>query len=116
MEELTASIRLFFPIEGVKTRKRTRKIEDKDLVDLEIGLLEEKIQRDLKHYRYYGERLKTIQRKYDQSKPHHLKQWWFDRRRRVEWVGLQIAIFSFVVTAIFTIISAVTGILQVMRD
>jgi hypothetical protein len=109
-------MRLFFPVEGHKTRQRTRRIEKQDGVDLEARMVDDRVERELGCYPYYGHRLKIIQAKYDESKPRDLKQFWFDRRKRVEWLGLLIAIVSFVVTAVFTIISAVTGIVQVLQQ
>ena len=110
------SIRLFFPVEGVSTRRRTRRIEQKHEVDLEVGLRDELLERRLENYPYFGDKLRVIWRNYDRSEPRRLKQWWFDRRRKYQWVGLVVAIVSFVVTAIFTIISAVTGIVDVWQE
>jgi len=54
-----------------------------------------------------------VQRVYDKTKPKRIKQWYFDRRDRVEWSTFWIAVIVFLLTLFFGIISAVTSILQV---
>jgi hypothetical protein len=85
LNETRRTFRLFFPTEAVKDAKRTRKIEKCYHVDLEAQIaLQERLQ--LKEYPYFGERLSVIQHEYNAARPTRIRQWWFDRRNRVEWV------------------------------
>jgi hypothetical protein len=73
-------------------------------------------QLDLASYPYFGERLKSLQDRYNKATPESLRQLWFDRRKPVEWAILWVALVVFILTVIFGIIGAVAGIMQVMRS
>lgn len=68
----------------------------------------------LSSYPILGARLEEIQKRYDEAIPYRFRHWWYDRRKRVEWATLMVAIVVFILTIVFGIISSVTGILQVM--
>lgn len=111
LQETEQTLRLLFPTEELKSSKRVRRIAEKQSVDIEAQIeYHENFQ--LTNYPFYGERLEEIQRRYDITKPTSLKQWWFDRREKSEWVTLWIAVLVFVLTIFFGVISSVTGILQ----
>ena len=74
------------------------------------------IYRNLDHYQFWGERLMIVQHVYDRSKPGRPKQWWFDRRNRMEWATFWVAVVVFFLTLLFGITSTVTGILQVVAS
>lgn len=80
-------------------------------VDLEAQICRREMLQ-LKDYKYFAERLALIKHAYDVKKPYTVKQWWFDRRNRAQWWTLMIAIVVFV----FGLISAITGILQVVAS
>lgn len=65
-------------------------------------------------YPIFGSRLASIQRKYNDSRPRTLSQFWWDRRNRSEWVALWIAVFTFLTASVLGIISSVTSIIQVI--
>jgi len=117
LDETHRTLDLLFPYDDVKATKRVGKIARRKGVDIEARIeevMDEDRRFQLKHYPYYGERLKRIQEKYDEMKPASLKQWWYDRRKREEWAAFMLgAIVIFVLTVVFGIISSVTGILQV---
>ena len=64
-------------------------------------------------YPHWGSRLVIIQKYYDNARPRKYRQWWFDRRNRVEWATLLVAVTIFFMTLVFGVISSVTGIMQV---
>jgi hypothetical protein len=111
LEETEETIDLLFPTKDSKDSKRTRRLRDKDNVDIEAA-------RDLppamtiNHYKHWGKRLAALQNVYDAARPRQPQQWWYDRRNRAEWATLVIAIIVFVMTLVFGIISSVTGIIQ----
>jgi hypothetical protein len=118
LDETRQTLHLLFPTEDFKTSKRVRRINRKQRVDLYASLdLEKAIdmhdRHDITSYAFYGPRLAEIQRRYDLAKPRRPQQWWFDRRQRVEWAALMVALVVFVLTVVFGIIQSVTGILQV---
>lgn len=111
LEETEETIDLLFPTKTSKGSRRTRRLRDKDHVDIEAA-------RDLppvmtiNHYKHWGERLAIVQQVYDAARPRRPRQWWYDRRNRVEWATLAVAVIVFIMTLVFGIISSVTGIMQ----
>ncbi|KAI1608844.1 hypothetical protein EDD36DRAFT_482666 [Exophiala viscosa] len=116
LQEVERTMQLLFPNKGYKSSRRTRKYVRKLKADLETGFELELKRLDLlslDRYPYFGQRLADIQNRYDYSKPRNLRQWWFDRRNRIEWATLVIAVIVFVLTVVFGVIAVVTGVLQV---
>lgn len=105
-------MQLLFPTGGRKSTKRTRQYVKKYRADLEARLVAMD-RLSLSTYPIFGERLEHIQQRYNESSQKRLRQWWYDRRKRVEWATLVVAIVVFILTVVFGIISSVTGILQV---
>ena len=64
-------------------------------------------------YHYWGQRLMILKDAYDASEPKDLGQWWYDRRRKVQWYTFWVAILVLVLTIVFGLIQSVTGIMQV---
>ena len=64
------------------------------------------------NYPYWYDRLSVIQRAYNESEPSALPQWWFDRRKKVQWYTFWVAILVLILTIVFGLIQSVTGILQ----
>lgn len=63
----------------------------------------------LSSYPIFQQRLLLIQLRYDNAKPSRPKQWWYDRRRRLEWAGLWITVMVF----ILTLVTVATSVMQV---
>jgi hypothetical protein len=118
LSEAADTLQLLFPTIAQKEKRRARHYMRKlrsDLVpaeDIERRLSKHE-QIDLSRYKYFGARLAIIQDYYDHATPHTPRQWWYDRRNRVEWATLAVAVVVFVLTVVFGVISSVTGILQV---
>jgi hypothetical protein len=117
LRETEETLALLFPTagHGGKGSKRTRKLRDKDDVDIEAQP-DLTVYRNLNHYTVWRERLRIVQYYYDKSKPGRPKQWWFDRRNKMEWATFWVAVVVFLLTLLFGIISSVTGILQVVAS
>jgi hypothetical protein len=112
LEETEDTLRLLFPRVNLKSAKRTRRIAEKEDVDIEAAIAEHD-SRDLCNYPFWHERLRKIQETYDAARPKRIKQWWFDRREKVNWATLWVAVTVFVLTVVFGVIQSVTGIIQV---
>ena len=82
-------------------------------VDLELAMAQHAIF-DLARFPFWHERLAEIQALYDQKTPRGFKQWWFDRRNRVQWATFWLAFLVLLLTIIFGLIQSVTGVLQVV--
>lgn len=112
LSETLETLELLLPTTRLKDARRTRRLRNRDDVDIEAKL-PFRPSLSLAHYQYWGERLAIIQRTYDQARPRRARQWWFDRRNRVEWATLQVALLVFGLTVFFGVVSSVTGVMQV---
>jgi len=101
LKELRKTLNLLWPIEDVQTARHVFNLEKKEEVDVEggMGYLDKF---DLQTYPIFGERLAKIQERLES-----------EENRRANSFGFRIAIWGIVLTAIFGLISAITGILQV---
>lgn len=73
-------------------------------MDIEAGM--DNIEKfDLRLYAFFGERLAKLQESLE-----------FEEQRRVNSRSIQIAIWGIVLTAIFGLISAITGVIQVLAS
>lgn len=112
LEETEKTLQLLFDPVNSKSSRRTKRICDKDEVDLEAAIFSH-ASKDLCNYPYWREKLRDIQKAYDQARPKEVKQWWYDRRRPFEWSTLWVAVIVFFLTLFFGVISSVTSIMQV---
>ncbi|ETI25987.1 hypothetical protein G647_02764 [Cladophialophora carrionii CBS 160.54] len=115
IDEVQRTLQLLFPTLERKQIRTTGRYIRRYRADLEARIdgNEEMDRFSLGNYPVFGERLEKIQKRYNGSKYRLLRQWWYDRRRRLEWATLIIAIVVFLLTVVFGVISSVTGILQV---
>ncbi|EXJ66432.1 uncharacterized protein A1O5_10584 [Cladophialophora psammophila CBS 110553] len=110
--EVQKTLQLLFPTAGRKSGRRTREYVKRYRADLEAPIVEMN-RLSLGTYPFFGERLEHIQKRYNDSTQRLLRQWYYDRRKRVEWATFVVAVIVFILTVVFGIISSVTGILQV---
>jgi len=115
LQETEETLALLFPTADpdAKGPKRTRRIRDKDNVDIEAQF-QVPTYYNLDHYKTWKERLMIVQHTYNNSKPRGPRQWWYDRRDPVTRATFWVAVVVFLLTLVFGIISSVTGILQVV--
>jgi hypothetical protein len=88
-------------MEDAATAKQVYLLEEKEDVDIEGGMgYDEKF--DLRSYPVFGERLMKIQERLEAVE-----------HRSWESLGFRIAVWGIVLSAVFGLISAITGIMQV---
>lgn len=110
-ETLDTLYLLFRPREKNKARRNIRRMEKSLDCDLELAMARHALF-DLSYYRYWQERLLKIQQIFEQKRPSDLRQWWFDRRDRVQWATFWLAFLVLVLTIVFGLIQSVTGVFQ----
>ena len=71
--------------------------------------------REVSKFKYWHDRLVILKDAFDDAEPVTVKQWWCDRRRRVQWYTFWIAALVLALTIIFGIIQCVEGGLQVYK-
>lgn len=113
LHEVDRTISLLFPHHKRGAEKQKRKLSRKAKADVEANWLDDEMEDfaryQLASYPIFQQRLLVIQSRYDNTKPSRPKQWWYDRRRRLEWAGLWIAVMVF----ILTLVTVATAIMQV---
>ena len=108
----------------MENRREWRKPRDYDnlekLYDLDPGAfrcpflkLED---REAHHFKYWGGRLTSLKRAFDEHEPTGPLQWWRDDRKRVQWWTFWVAILVLVLTIVFGLIQSVTAVIQVIRS
>jgi ABC-type Fe3+ transport system permease subunit len=55
----------------------------------------------------------VLKEAFDEAEPRSLSQLWFDRRVRVQWYTLWVAVLVFILTIFFGLVQSVEGALQV---
>ncbi|KAF8862092.1 hypothetical protein BDZ45DRAFT_586101 [Acephala macrosclerotiorum] len=71
--------------------------------------------RQIEHFKYWGDRLLKLKRTYDCHEPHGPIQWWRDDRKKVQWWTFWVAVLVLILTIVFGAIQSVTAIMQSMK-
>lgn len=71
--------------------------------------------RRIENFSFWRERLIILKQCFDEAEPKDIKQWWYDRRKRVQWYTFWVAIFVLLLTFFFGLIQSLVGILQVYK-
>jgi hypothetical protein len=117
IEETLQTIKLFFPRTDKKTKQWFRKEMATRTMDgraLKCGRLKTE-DRQIEKFRFWYERLTVLKQFYDEAEPSTLSQWWFDRRRRVQWYTFWVAVLVLALTVFFGLVQSVEGGLQAYK-
>lgn len=69
--------------------------------------------RSIESFKFWQERLRIIDKAFNDAEPRGFKARWFDRRNGLQWANFWMAMTVLILTAFFGLISALTGIIQV---
>ncbi|MCJ1372179.1 hypothetical protein MMC20_003401 [Loxospora ochrophaea] len=72
-------------------------------------------ERNTDDFKYWRDRLTILKQAYDTSEPKTVRQWWLDRRRRVQWATFWVAALVLALTVFFGLIQSIEGALQVYK-
>jgi hypothetical protein len=78
----------------------------------ECGQLKVK-ERQIENFEHWHDGLVILKQVFDEAEPSNIKQWWYDRRRRVQWYTFWVAALVLGLTILFGLIQRVEGALQV---
>ncbi|PVH68689.1 hypothetical protein DL98DRAFT_564625 [Cadophora sp. DSE1049] len=76
-------------------------------------------ERQIDKFQYWHDRLVILKQVFDEAEPRNIKQWWRDRRRRVQWYTFWVAAMVLALTVFFGTVQSVEGAMQVwlaMKD
>lgn len=103
LEEFQKTMNLLWPFEDAQTQKRAKRLQEKKCVDLEAGPgdLRNEEKYNLRKYPIFGVRLAKIQDRLE-----------VEEQQKTNTTAFMIAVWGIVLTALFGLISAVTGIVS----
>ena len=70
-------------------------------------------ERQIENFKYWHDRLVILKKAFDEAEPSNIQQWWYDRRKKVQWYTFWVAALVLGLTIIFGLIQCVEGALQV---
>ena len=70
-------------------------------------------ERQIENFVYWHDRLVILKQVYDEAEPQNMRQWWHDRRKRVQWYTFWVAAMVLSLTVFFGLVQSIEGALQV---
>jgi hypothetical protein len=117
LEETFLTLALLLPQHDTATMKWYQKHQKKlglDTTAAKCGQLSSE-DRQIKRFRYWHDRLVILKQVFDDTEPSTVKQWWRDRRKRVQWYTFWVAAMVLALTVLFGLVQCVEGGLQVWK-
>lgn len=71
--------------------------------------------RRIENFHFWHDRLIILKQVFDEAEPSTLSQWWYDRRKRVQWYTFWVAALILALTILFGVIQCVEGGLQTYK-
>ncbi|PLB52137.1 hypothetical protein P170DRAFT_507003 [Aspergillus steynii IBT 23096] len=118
IDETLQTIALLLPREDESVQTWYRKIEKQHTLDpsaIKLPYLKRE-QRRIENFSFWRERLIILKQCYDESEPRDIRQWWYDRRKGVQWYTFWVAIFVLLLTLFFGLVQSIEGALQVYKS
>lgn len=110
LPEHDRNVERWFHSHALKLAKRGRL--PLDPLARECGQLKAEV-RQIDHFQYWHDRLVILKQVFDEAEPKNIKQWWRDRRKRVQWYTFWVAALVLALTIGFGLIQCIEGALQV---
>lgn len=121
IDETLRTLALLFPeynneskkwFQNAQTEQAKKKKPPLDSLARENGQLKVE-ERQIDNFEYWHDRLVILKQAFDEAEPKNMKQWWHDRRKRVQWYTFWVAIMVLMLTVFFGLVQSVEGALQV---
>ncbi|KAE8441857.1 hypothetical protein EG329_004212 [Mollisiaceae sp. DMI_Dod_QoI] len=117
IDETIQTLKLLFPGTDRETRKWFRRVSTQHGLDkkvLKCGRLRAEDRR-IENFHFWHDRLVILKQIFDEAEPDTLSQWWYDRRKRVQWYTFWVAAWVLALTILFGLTQCVEGALQVYK-
>lgn len=115
--ETIRTIALLFPETDKRTEKWFRTLSSSRRLDskaIKCGRLRAE-DRHIENFEFWYDRLAILKQVFDEAEPSTIRQWWCDRRKRVQWYTFWVAALVLALTVFFGLIQSVEGALQVYK-
>ncbi|KAG4431413.1 hypothetical protein IFR05_013105 [Cadophora sp. M221] len=117
VEETIQTLALLFPNTDKITRKWFRKmcgVQNLDSKVMKCGRLRAE-DRHIENFQFWHDRLIILKQVFDEAEPGTISQWWYDRRKRVQWYTFWVAAVVLALTVFFGLVQSIEGALQVYK-
>lgn len=115
VQETLRTLALLFPQSDRASREWLKQVQAREALDpgiLACGGLRTEL-RSIEAFHYWQDRLSVLKQVFDDSEPKTIKQWWCDRRKRVQWYTFWVAILVLLLTVFFGLVQCIEGALQI---
>lgn len=118
-QETLHTYALLFPQTDGAIRKSFKRWQSEHIGPLDPGLIKcgslQTDNRQVQGFHYWRDRLVVLKQVFDDAEPKTLNNWWFDRRKRVQWSTFWVAMLVLFLTLFFGLIQSIEGALQVYK-
>ncbi|KAJ5497052.1 hypothetical protein N7463_009039 [Penicillium fimorum] len=111
VNETLTTLAFLFPEGERETEKWYKKQDGPEELDKNI-LCCVKVDRRIRDYKYWHDRLIILKTEFDETRPSNVTQWWNYRRDVSQWYPLWVAIS---LTVLFSLVQSIEGALQVYK-
>jgi hypothetical protein len=117
LEETLRTLALLLPQHDPCTGKWYRKYGNELSLDssaVKCGQLNSE-DRQIEKFSFWHDRLVILKQVFDDAEPSTVKQWWRDRRKRVQWYTFWVAALVLALTILFGLAQCIEGGLQAWK-
>ena len=115
IEETLKTLALLFPDNDKEIRKWLKsRGSEVDATVITCGHLSAEDRR-MERFVYWRDRLVVLKEVFDEAEPKNVSQWWYDRRKKVQWYTFWIATWVLLLGTVCGIIQIAQGALQVYK-
>ncbi|KAK4221764.1 hypothetical protein QBC38DRAFT_513396 [Podospora fimiseda] len=116
INETLRTIKLLFPSTRPEVQKWIQSLPNNlDKKFSTCGSLRTEL-RHIERFQFWRDRLVILKEVFDEAEPKTLSQWWWDRRKRVQWYTFWIAVLVLGLGTLFGVIQCTASIIQTLRD
>jgi len=117
LEETLRTLALLLPQHDTSTVKWYQKYASQLSLDssaIKCGQLNSD-DRLIEKFKFWNDRLVILKQVFDDTEPSTVKQWWRDRRKRVQWYTFWVAATVLALTILFGLVQCIEGGLQAWK-
>ena len=117
IEETIRTLALLFPNTDKNTKRWFRRMcveHNLDSKVMKCGRLRAE-DRHVENFEFWHDRLIILKQVFDEAEPGTISQWWYDRRKRVQWYTFWVAAVVLALTIFFGLVQSIEGALQVYK-
>ena len=117
MRETLLTLTLLFPQKDASSRNWHKTLLNSGVVDHRLFSSSplRTVDRQISNFHFWRDRMVILKQRFDEAEPGTVSQWWYDRRKGVQWYTFWIAAIVLVLTVFFGLVQCIEGALQVYK-